>query len=56
MAATLVMPCDCEHPAQDKMYGRGRRVHNQKGQKNAGKVACTVCGREKTAFVEAKKK
>jgi hypothetical protein len=41
---TLILPCLCEHEDQDKMYGKGRRVHNRVDGK--GRVlgyACTVC-------------
>jgi hypothetical protein len=35
----MILPCNCPHPAQDYIHGKGRRVHN------VGKLAliCTVC-------------
>lgn len=41
---TKILPCTCIHEDQDKMYGKGRRVHNRIETK--GKFvgyACTVC-------------
>ena len=43
-----IMPCDCIHTVQDRMYGKGMRVHNK--MRKAGKLIgyrCTVCGKEK---------
>ena len=36
-----VLECVCEHPYQDKRYGKGKRLFNpmKKGYR------CTVCGR-----------
>lgn len=34
--------CTCKHPFQDKRYGKGKRVHNDGG--NKGDARCTVCG------------
>lgn len=39
-----ILPCKCVHPGQDKLYGKGRRVHNPK--KN-DLYTCTVCGEER---------
>lgn len=42
---TTVMACDCKDADQDRMYGRGMRLHNKgfvKGKSN-GKAYCTVC-------------
>lgn len=38
---TVIKPCTCDSPYQDKKYGKGLRVHNEK--KDGGAV-CTVCG------------
>ena len=48
MSDTKIMPCTCDHPAQDRLHGPGRRVHNY-GPKAArdGGWRCTVCGSEK---------
>lgn len=37
---TEILPCSCEHKAQDEMYGPRMRVHNR--MKN-GTYKCTVC-------------
>lgn len=42
---TNVLPCNCKHEAQDKMYGPGKRLHNLK----ATGAACTACGDKKTS-------
>lgn len=42
---TKVLPCDCKHPAQDKLHGSGKRVHNLANK--SGKYRCTVCKSEK---------
>ncbi len=45
-----ILPCSCEHKGpglvenQDKLYGKGNRVHNQAVK---GDWRCTVCGKEK---------
>ena len=36
--------CTCDHKFQDKRYGKGYRVHNEKAH-NKG-YRCTVCKRE----------
>jgi len=35
----MVLPCQCKHECQDKLYGNGNRVHTSciKGYR------CTVC-------------
>ena len=38
-----VMKCNCESEMQDKLYGKGNRVHNKT---NSG-YRCTVCSNEK---------
>ena len=42
----LIRQCSCEHPDQDNMYGRGKRVFNLNGGKDGKqrKYKCTVCG------------
>lgn len=43
---TIILPCTCQHEEQDKMYGKGRRVHNiAKGKdgKSTPLAFCTVC-------------
>lgn len=51
-----VIPCDCMHTYQDKVYGWGLRVHNvaekigpsKSGDKGKGKsLRCTVCRKVK---------
>lgn len=44
----MILPCDCSHPGQDKLYGKGLRVHNSKTKTlEKGRFRCTVCGVEK---------
>lgn len=43
----MIMKCDCEHEFQDKVYGKGNRVHNYRDKDN--NYICTVCGSIKTA-------
>lgn len=40
MQGTVILPCLCPHEDQDKMYGKGRRVHNVTPK---GDAFCTVC-------------
>jgi len=35
-----ILKCTCEHEFQDKVYGKGMRVHNINKK---GEAACTVC-------------
>ena len=53
--ATVIMRCNCTAnkegnisgaKSQDKLYGRGMRVHNTMGDDNQ-KFRCTVCGNER---------
>ena len=47
---TTVLPCKCTHPSQDKLHGKGMRVHNRtKQSKQAAEQRwrCTVCRDEK---------
>jgi len=44
----MIKKCDCNHEYQDKVYGKGNRVHNEKKPKGTAKeYRCTVCGKEK---------
>lgn len=36
---TKILPCKCQHPSQDELYGKQMRVHN----KTASQYRCTVC-------------
>jgi hypothetical protein len=46
--AGKVLPCTCIHAFQDKLYGRGRRVHAPKtGIGKTVTYACSVCGKVK---------
>lgn len=44
----MIYKCDCRNEWQDKLYGKGKRVHNEcvttTGQK---KIRCTICKAEK---------
>lgn len=44
-----VIECGCNHQAQDKLYGKGMRVHNltQKGNESTSIWRCTVCEAER---------
>jgi hypothetical protein len=48
---TKIMKCECKHEEQDKLYGKGMRVHNPAPQKGASpnRVRCTVCRKERNA-------
>lgn len=39
----VIRKCVCKSAFQDRLYGKGNRVHNNT---NDG-VRCTVCGRER---------
>jgi hypothetical protein len=41
VTATAIKSCTCEHPFQDKRYGKWMRVHNWGTKKEAW--ICTVC-------------
>jgi hypothetical protein len=49
----MVLPCTCQHAAQDQFHGKGNRVHNW-AKKNGG-WRCTVCKSVKPATAEQKK-
>lgn len=38
----MIKRCNCTHPYQDKVYGKGMRVHNEKDK--TPNEECTVCG------------
>ena len=43
-----VLPCTCTHVFQDKLYGKGKRVHNPKtGIGKTVNYVCSVCGKVK---------
>ena len=55
-----IMECTCNHDSQDKMYGKGRRVHNVapgSDQKKTNRFRCTVCSsiKENSSYSEEKK-
>lgn len=39
-----IAKCTCENEYQDKLYGKGMRVHNAFGGRGADRGRCTVCG------------
>ncbi len=41
---TRILPCTCENEFQNKTYGYGYRVYNQR--KSIVKWRCTVCAKE----------
>ena len=59
---TSIKPCTCQHAMQDKMHGRGNRVHNAcmpeggKGGNRFKGARCTVCGNVKTVQLRDPKK
>ena len=38
---SIILPCDCIHEEQDRIYGKGRRLHTV--SKCGKKAYCTVC-------------
>ena len=42
-----ILPCDCQHEYQDRMYGKGQRVHNPFGKDKLMGYRCTVCSSKK---------
>jgi hypothetical protein len=42
-----ILKCVCTHPAQDKLHGKGFRVHNKTKE---AKYRCTVCLKERDGF------
>ncbi len=47
----MISNCTCEHEAQDRIHGKGKRVFNStlKGKAGPTVYRCTVCLKEKTA-------
>lgn len=44
MSGTKILKCDCIHEYQDKLYGKGMRVHTSGNpQSTRPKFTCTVC-------------
>jgi len=41
---TEIKKCTCIHVAQDDIFGKGYRVHNQSLRDRVVKWRCTVCG------------
>jgi hypothetical protein len=39
--ARIVKACSCSHPVQDKLYGKGMRLHTE--DKKGTEQRCTVC-------------
>jgi hypothetical protein len=41
----MILRCTCKHEYQDKLYGKGMRVHNYapKGYQGKAGYRCTVC-------------
>ena len=39
-----IKPCICKHTYQDRLYGKGMRVHTVGGEKARPTFYCTVCG------------
>jgi hypothetical protein len=42
----MILGCKCKHDEQDRLHGKGKRVHNKtlKGSKmNKATYRCTVC-------------
>lgn len=50
-ANSTVKSCTCNNTVQDKLYGKGMRVHTVKRGNGAkgtgGGLVCTVCGKVK---------
>ena len=49
----MILNCTCEHESQDKIHGKGRRVHNLTGKY---RHRCTVCGNETGSADQVDKK
>mgnify|MGYP001585273454 CR=1 FL=1 len=49
----MILQCNCQHAEQDKLYGKGNRVHNPalpaKLKQGEHWYRCTVCKKEKLA-------
>ena len=47
---TKILGCSCQHAAQDRLYGPGKRVHNfvtKKSDNTTTTWRCTVCSTER---------
>jgi len=56
MSMTKILPCNCKHEFQDKLYGKGMRVHNQMTKENKlGDWRCTSCGKPKEGHTKSEK-
>jgi hypothetical protein len=42
-----IRPCICIHAYQDRVYGKGQRVHNLSQGGKRSTATCTVCGSKK---------
>ncbi len=40
---TAILDCTCKNEFQDKMYGKGKRVHNVLAKKSTFDYRCTAC-------------
>lgn len=50
---TRILSCVCDHPAQDRLHGRGFRVFNHapgKGGINPNRFRCTVCNQSREHY------
>jgi len=46
----MILRCTCTHKDQDRIHGKGKRVHNLVAKRvNPQFYRCTVCADEKTA-------
>lgn len=41
---TKLLSCTCKSEYQDRVYGKGMRVHNKSVSKLGTKFRCTICG------------
>lgn len=47
----MILQCTCKNQTQDKLYGKGYRVHNPCKGGSYGR--CTNCGKEQSVKVQA---
>lgn len=54
----MILPCTCRNEYQDRLYGAGRRVHNETKTPPAmpRQYRCTVCENTRGAKPAEKKK
>jgi len=45
----MILPCTCKHEGQDKLHGKGNRVHNPHVNNMVLYGRCTVCLNSKPA-------